>query len=190
MSKAFDTINHDIILQKLEFYGVRGVALNWIKSYLYDRKQYVLYNSQRSGIRPIECGVPQGSVVGPLLFIIYTNDLPSCLNHSKAILFADDTTLYTSSDNPINNFALMNEDLDCLTDWFRANKLSLNVSKTNYMIFSNQNLVNNDHELKLANCPLSKTACAKFLGLYIDENLKWNEHIQVVKTKIESIFRN
>ena len=97
LSKAFDTIDHNILLHKLEFYGVRGLALNWFQSYLTDRKQYVLYNNVQSQTLDITCGVPQGSVLGPLLFLIYVNDIANCLTHSKLISFADDTTVFLSS---------------------------------------------------------------------------------------------
>ena len=93
LSKAFDAIDHRLLLDKLEFYGVRGKALEWFANYLSDRKQYVTYNGVTSNLHTVRCGVPQGSVLGPLLFIIYSNDLPDILNITKAILFADDTTV-------------------------------------------------------------------------------------------------
>ena len=94
LSKAFDTINHNILLNKLRCYGVRGIALDWFKSYLKNRRQFVSYCGIHSRVMDIEYGVPQGSVLGPLLFILYTNDIPPCLHHCKTILFADDTTIY------------------------------------------------------------------------------------------------
>ena len=97
LSKAFNTIDHNILLHKLEFYGVRGLALNWFQSYLTDRKQYVLYNNVLSQNLGITCGVPQGSGLGPLIFLIYVNDIANCLTHSKLISFADDTTVFLSS---------------------------------------------------------------------------------------------
>ena len=97
LSKSFDTIDHDILLANLEFYGIRGIALDWFKSYLFNRKQYVSYNCSQSYQLNSKHGVPQGSVLGPLLFIIYTNDLPDCVDQAEIILFADDTTIYNSS---------------------------------------------------------------------------------------------
>ena len=137
LSKAFDTIDHNILLHKLSFYGIRGLAYDWFRDYLTNRRQYAEYNGARSSTQSVTCGVPQGSVLGPLLFIIYTNDLPDTLNQSSSILFADDTTLYISDDNLYRLYAKMNEELNILTDWFKANKLSLNISKTKYILFSN-----------------------------------------------------
>ena len=122
-------------LKKLEQYGIRGIALEWFKSYHTEREQFVIYKCVDSKVLIILCGVPQGSVLGPLLFILYWNDIPHSLTYCKAIMFADDTTVYLSGENITELFSNMNHDLAQLNDWFRANKLSLNVSKPNYVIF-------------------------------------------------------
>ena len=107
LSKAFDTINHNIMLSKLEYYGIRGKTLEWLKSYLANRRQYVDYRGTHSEIKQIEYGAPQGSVMGPLLFIIYSNDIPHSITYSKTILFADDTTVYLTHQNQMENILLL-----------------------------------------------------------------------------------
>ena len=129
------------MINKLNFYGVRGLALDLFKNYLHNRKQYVEFKKEISETRSITCGVPQGSVLGPRLFIMYTNDLPHSIQNSKCILLADDTTIYTSASQPSEAYNMKNIDLNILCDWFKANKLSLNVSKTTYMMF-NKNIQN------------------------------------------------
>ena len=123
LSKAFDTINHNILLDTLRCYGVRCIALDWFKSYLKNRRQYVSYCGMHSRVMDIEYGVPQGSVLGSLLFILYTNDIPRCLYHCKTILFVDDTTIYLTGAEVQTLYHQVNYDLDILDDWFKANCL-------------------------------------------------------------------
>ena len=169
--KAFDTIDHTILLHKLEFYGVRGLAINWFQSYLTDRKQYVLYSNVQSQTLDITCGVPQGSILGPLLFLIYVNDIANCLTHSKLISFADDTTVFSSS-KCINDLCKnMNSDLDDLTKWFKANRLALNVNKSNCMLFQpngNQNTLGNT--LNIGIDPIEHKLNCKLLCIFIIDN--------------------
>lgn len=187
LSKAFDTINHSLLLSKLEFYGIRGVAYDWFKCYLSNRSQYVVYNNETSSMLPITCGVPQGSILGPLLFIIYMNDLPDCLEKLKSILFADDTSLY-HSDNDINRlYEDTNTELDLIQDWFRANQLSLNTNKTNYMLFSYKKTTNmSQYIVKVGDKIIEKSTCVKFLGFHVDDKLTWQEHINIIKSKLAS----
>ncbi len=129
LSKAFDTINHKILLSKLQYYGIRGVPLLWFDSYLTNRKQYVYYNNVSSSKSDIKCGVPQGSILGPLLFLLYINDIVKSSSILQFIIFADDTNLFFSSKNFIDLARTVNAELVKLSDWFCANKLSLNVKK-------------------------------------------------------------
>ena len=138
-SKAFDTVNHGILLQKLEHYGVRGNALSWFESYLKNRSQYVTYNGQASDIRHISCGVPQGSILGPLLFLIYINDLYKVCEKLFAILFADDTNLFLSGNDLVPMQNTVNLELIKISKWLKVNKLSLNIKK-HILCFSQTNV--------------------------------------------------
>jgi hypothetical protein len=185
--KAFDTIDHTNVLHKLEFYGIRGITLEWFNNYLSNRTQFVKYQNAASDYENMTCGVPQGSVLGPLLFIIYVNDLPHCLNHNKSIQFADDTSIYASGKDIPELYANMNEDLHTLTDWFYANKLSLNVSKSNYMLFTKcRHSTADTYSLKIANEEIARTSCFKLLGIHLDEKLQWSKHINTCHTKLIS----
>ena len=190
LSKAFDTIDHNILLTKLNRYGIRGTPLKWFESYLTSRKQYVKINKSKSTINDIACGVPQDSVLGPLLFILYTNDLPNSLEHTHAILFADDTTIYLNSNNINSLYENVNKDLNSLYEWFNTNKLSLNISKTNYMLISNIKqavVVHEKYRVKIGDENIEYKKSLKFLGLIIDENLNWHDHIHYTKNKISKI---
>ena len=129
-SKAFDTVNHDILFEKLYHYGIRGPALQWFKSYLHERKQYVTYNDISSSAKTIKCGVPQGSILDPLLFLIYINDLYHVCENSIPILFADDSNLFFNGTNPSVMEQNINIELENISTWLKVNKLSLNIGKT------------------------------------------------------------
>ncbi len=135
LSKAFDTLPHNILLTKLNNFGIRGSALHWFQSYLADRKMYVKFNGVKSSIvNSGEYGVPQGSVLGPLCFIMATNDLALTLKKCNSILFADDTTVYVTNKNLRQLTQNMKHDLEILVDWFKANKLTLNLGKTSFVL--------------------------------------------------------
>ena len=135
LKMAFDTVNHDILLKKLEKYGINGLELDWSTSYLQERKQFFKVNSTSSSINAISCGVPQGSCLGPLLFLVYINDLPFCLNKGKVTMYADDTAISHSSRCLSKLQYDLNQDLVNLQNWLHGNKLSLNVVKTQSLVW-------------------------------------------------------
>ena len=130
LSKAFDTVNYDILFMKLYHYGIRGVALDWIKSYLSNRFQFVQSNNSASSLEKINCGVPQGSILGPLFFLIYINDICNVSSLAKVILFADDTNLLFSNNDPYELIKTLNSEIPKFSHWLTVNKLTLNIDKT------------------------------------------------------------
>ena len=183
LSKAFDTVNHKILLDKLEHYGIRGVGLTWFKSYLDNRTQIVTVNGENSIELNVNCGVPQGSVLGPLLFLLYINDI---YNSSKVLdfhLFAVDTSILFA-DKSLNTIEQkVNYEMKNVSEWLLANKLSLNVSKSNFLIVrphKNNRIIN----LKINDENLKQEAFSKYLGVLIDEKLNWKQHINQLNTKI------
>ena len=184
-SKAFDTVNHDILFDKLEMYGIRGVALKWFKSYLSNRYQYVVYNGEQSDRKLITCGVPQGSILGPLLFLLYINDLADVSDKLFALLFADDSNMFISGKDIDELVNSMNNEMEKVIDWLNVNKLSLNLKKTHYMIFRGRRTkIDVKNKLMINGTVITMERKTKFLGVIIDENLLFRDHIKYVKGKI------
>ena len=183
-SKAFDTVDPNILLKKLEYYGIRGVCLDWFKSYLTVRKQYVTYNGIPSGTKLIQCGVPQGSVLGPLLFLLYINDLPNVCKSADPILFADDTNLFMNGSNLIDLQTEINSELLEISTWLKINKLSLNVSKTHHMIFTTKRKDKPSVALSIEGHSIDEVDNTKFLGIYLDNKMNWKKHITYISGKV------
>ena len=185
LSKAFDTVDHAILISKLDHYGIRGLPLAWIQNYLSNKFQYVEYNGFCSLSNKIKCGVPQGSILGPLLFLLCINDLCNATEIGELILFADDTNLVYSHDNVSSFMSPINSELSMLNEWSQANKLSVNISKTNYIIFKpRQRKKIFDFNLKINNKEINRVNEVCFLGIILDENLSWKAHISHVAHKI------
>ena len=183
-SKTFDTVNHDILLQKLSLYGIQDIALTWFKDYLHNRTQYVTYNSIKSIKQKITCGVPQGSILGPLLFSLYVNDLATVSNAFWSVLFADDNSLFISGKDPEVMCDAINNDLAKIQEWLYCNKLSLSVLKTHYMIFTARNKTATDLDIKINEVRIERVYVTKFLGVLVDSQLTWKQHIEYTCKKL------
>ena len=183
-SKAFDMVDHNILLEKLYNYGIRGITHDWFKSYLSGRTQYVTIDGKKSSNRDMLYGVPQGSILGPLLFIIYINDVPNISENCTFIMYADDANILISGRNMAEIEEIFNFVAKKLEIWVSANGLSLNLKKTNYMIFSNSQIHEMPFKPRICNYYLERKQSSRFLGVIINEQLTWNEHILAIKAKM------
>ena len=182
LSKAFDTIDHSILLTKSEFYGVKGLSNKLLKNYLTHRQQYVSLEDTDSNLLGIKTGVPQGSILGPLLFLIYVNDFVKCSDRLFFILFADDTTLIVDLDVYDKN--IINGELKKLSLWLKLNKLSINVNKSKCMVFRQPQRTVAIPELTIDENIIEVVDNFSFLGLNINKNFKWENHIDCISIKI------
>ena len=184
LQKAFDTVDHKILLSKINHYGIKGIPYEWFKSYLTNRQQFTTVNNKQSELSSIEFGIPQGSILGPLLFLIYINDLSKAIIFSSVHHFADDTNiLYASSLKDINKKIIHH--LSNLVQWLKANKILLNVSKTEIVTFKSHSKQITKHlNFHLSGQKIIPKNLTKYLGIIIDEHLTFKEYMTQLRQKL------
>lgn len=186
-TKAFDLIHHKILLHKLELYGVRGKAQDLVKSYLSERTQYVDFKNAQSSIESISAGVPQGSILGPLLFLIYLNDIVHCVTDSKFVSYADDTSVFVSGKSEHDVEEKAGRTLDALNTWAKANSLKINTKKTKIVLyFPKGKVISRPLNVLLNRDPIEIVESVKILGVIFYKHLTWNDHVEYMRSKLSS----
>ena len=183
LSKAFDVINHEILKNKLDHYGFRGNFLNFLLNFIKDRTYFVHVNGLNSDMKMLNIGVPQGSTLGPLLFLIYINDMVNCSNLLFLTQFADDSTITHSSLNLEQAIKTVEQEFNRVLDWLAANKLIINLTKTHLMLFTTRPRPENI-SIQAKGQQINEIKETKFLGVILDNGLKWNSHIEYISKKI------
>jgi len=184
LKKAFDTIDHKQLLLELEKIGVTGKSLSWFESYLSDRKQVVVNGCFTSEASTITCGVPQGSILGPLLFLIFIDRIKYYLSEAGIILFADDTLLFVAAPSVDLLFDKMIKAMTEFIEWADFNLLTLNYNKTNYILFPRISSIETNLELIINGNQIKRVKVTKYLGFMIDENLSWKTHSNIIASKL------
>ena len=184
LSKAFDTVKNEVLLAKLYNYGIRGLPLSWFRSFISDRKQYVKIGNSNSSLRSVNIGVPQGSILAPILFLIYINDLANVSEILSPTLFADDTTLTISHNNYTQMVTDLNAELKLINEWTKSNRLTINVDKTEMILITNRQCNNGDNDIKLDDQYLKFTENCMFLGVKLDNKLTFCSHIKYITSKL------
>ena len=187
IKKAFDTIDHKILLTKMDHYGIRDEELGFFNSYLTDRQQCCSVNNFKSSFKNVKLGVPQGSNLGPLLFIMFMNDLPNCLENAAITMYADDTSASTTIESVSDVEYKLIPDMVKIFDWLKSIKLSLNALKTEFMITGTNRNVHNTTDLiavRVDGALIRRVNKSRYLGLIVDDRLSWKEHISYISSKV------
>ena len=189
LSKAFDTLTFEVLLYKLKYYGVTDTAFDLLKSYLTNRKQYVVFDSCQSEHVEIYTGVPQGSILGPLFFSIYINDLITVSDRLNFLMYANDTTIYFNLEDfdNLTKETDINRELEKVNMWLKLNKLSLNTQKTKLMLFHREQKHLDEINVVINGIEIEQVPPFNFLGIMLDENLSWKSHIEMVGNKISKV---
>ena len=175
IEKCFDTIHHGILLQKLEYYGIQGYALQWFEQYLIYRTQCVRLGNSLSDIKPISKGVPQGSVLGPILLLLYVNDLPQHIKNEQCNMFADDTIIYSSGQSISEIQSKLQMAIDSVIPWYESNRLAVNTEKFSVMLIGKKTQIRDKNlNIYINSVQVNETNCTKYLGLFIDNTLSWD----------------
>ena len=189
-TKAFDCVNHGILLDKLEFYGIHGTFRTLIEAYLTDRQRRVALghttdSDNSSGWEKVKCGIQQGSTLGPLLFLLYINDLPKTINtDNNMVLYVDDTSIIITEPNKLSYKINLNQTFKDINTWFKANLLKLNFNKTQYMEFRTTKRYDAETYISYEQKSIPSATVTKFLGLTIDDVLSWQQHINLMINRL------